>query len=97
MVFFEVKPKLGLKVVKCSETNTKLGCFFLGGVEQMIIVDDIGGFLKWGNHPRHLDHFNKPMVLGIHNVIVIPNSIKKLFIFIYFMVIVPIIIYIYTP
>ena len=61
----------------------------------MIIVDDIGGFLKWGNHPRHLDHFSKPMVLGIHNVIVIPNSIKKLFIFIYFMVIVPIIIYIY--
>jgi hypothetical protein len=41
------------------------------------------------NHPRHLDHFSKPMVLGIHNVIVIPNSIEKLFIFIYIMVIVP--------
>ena len=32
------------------------------------------------NHPRHLDHFSKPMVLGIHNVIVIPNSIEKLLI-----------------
>ena len=35
-----------------SETNTKLGCFFWGGVEQMVIVDDIGGFLKWG-HRRY--------------------------------------------
>ena len=51
VVFFEVKPKSGLKVVKVVKPIVNWD-FFWGGGEQMIIVDNIGEFLKWG-HRRY--------------------------------------------